>query len=287
MRCAFLFAGIAAAATATAVARAQVGPGTFIKGSEVWVRAAGTTEPRRITDDGRKKGLLVQSKSGRRLAFVRDSTDEMADIVVMNIDGSTVSEIHFRPLGSGVSGMRGVEDLRWISDQRLVASGSVNPSTEEYAVIDVGTGKQVAGNLTDGPTWVASPDGAHAAYVGMIPHFTAEDLRRPQFCLDDGCPLLGRSSGYPPEDSGTHVEFTVPPEWSADSAAVAIIAEDYATHEDRVIVRYVGGRVRDVPAPREAEGALGLAWDGDSLVLTAGGAKWRLEADSPSFSRPK
>jgi hypothetical protein len=74
----------------------------------------------------------------------------MADIVVMRTDGSLLKEIHFRPVGEAVSGMRGVEQMEWISERRLVVSGSINPSTGEYAVIDVETGKQVAGNLVGG-----------------------------------------------------------------------------------------------------------------------------------------
>ena len=56
-------------------------------------------------------------------------------------------------------------------------------------MIDVETGKEVAWYLVDGSAWAASPDGARAAYVGYVPHFTPEESRRPQFCIDDECGL--------------------------------------------------------------------------------------------------
>jgi hypothetical protein len=165
----------------------QVGLSIFLKNSEVYVGTPGSGDARQLTDDGRAKGLLVQSKDGSRFAFVRESKGELADIVVMRPDGTGFREIHFRPVEANVSGMRGLEELAWISGQRLVAAGSVNPSTAEYAVIDTETGKEVGGYLVDGFGWEASPDGSHVAYVGYIPHFTPEASRRPQFCLDDEC----------------------------------------------------------------------------------------------------
>jgi hypothetical protein len=46
----------------------------------------------------------------------------MADIVVTRIDGSFLNEIHFRPADTNVAGMRGVEDLPWISEDIRAAS---------------------------------------------------------------------------------------------------------------------------------------------------------------------
>jgi len=204
----------------------------------------------------------------------------MADIVVMHTNGSLLNEIHFRPIGEAVSGMRGVEHMEWISERRLVAAGSINPSTCEYAVIDVETGKQVAGNLVDGFTWVASPDGEHAAYLGFIGHFTPEADRRPRICLDDECGL-GPPRGYPTED--LHANFITSPEWSPDSSAVAIIAENYDTHVDSVIVRHVGGKTLDILAPSQAEGSLGVAWNGNVLVLSGTNRRWRLEPGASTF----
>jgi hypothetical protein len=128
----------------------QTTPTAFIRNSEVYARPAGASEAIQLTNDGLAKRLLVQSKSGERIAFVRDSPVELADIVVIRPDGSGTREIHFRPLGGNILGMRFVEGLDWISEQRLIVSGSLNPSTCEYAVIDVETGASAGGYLTDG-----------------------------------------------------------------------------------------------------------------------------------------
>ena len=190
MRVAFSLARVGMAVLFLAAARGyQTGATAFIRDSEVWIKMPGAASAQQVTDDGERKGLLAQSPGGTRLAFVRDSPGEMADIIVMSMDGSPVNEIHFRPNGSDIQGMRGVEKLDWISEKRLVAAGSMNPSTCEYTVLDAETGKAVAGYLVDGFNWVASPDGLHAAYIGFIAHFTAEADRRPQICLDDECGL--------------------------------------------------------------------------------------------------
>jgi hypothetical protein len=258
----------------------QASPTVFLKDSEVWARVPGTPDARPITNDGRRKFLLVQSPGGSRVAFLHESVGQLADIMVMRTDGPLVNEIHFRPVEENALGMRGVERFQWISERRLVVAGSINPSTGEYAVIDVETGKQVAGNLVDGFTWVASPDGEHAAYLGFIPHFTPEADRRPRICLDNECGL-GPSRGYPSED--VHVDFITAPQWSSDSSAVAIIAENYDTHIASVIVRHVGGKTLDILAPSQAEGSLGVAWDGDVLILSGTNRKWRLEPGDSTF----
>ena len=259
----------------------QAGQSVFLKNSEVFVGTPGSGEARQVTDDGRPKGLLAQSKDGGRFAFVRESKAELADILVMRSDGAGLREIHFRPVEANVSGMRGVEELEWISDQRLVASGSVNPSTAEYAVIDVETGREVAGYLVDGFGWEASPDGSHAAYVGYIPHFTPEASRRPQFCLDDECTFMKPSRNYQRAD--VHIEFTSKPVWSSDSSSVAITAENYETKAESVIVRPVGGRPLELAAPPGAEGSLQTSWDGNVLVVRAGSHAWRLEPGASAF----
>ena len=132
----------------------QVAESVFLKGSEIYSTKPGATEARQLTTDGLKKGLLVPSKDRRRFAFVRDAKgSSLGDLVVMQPDGTTVREIRFRPPEAHVSGMRFIEGLEWISDQRLVVSGSVNPSTGEYVLVDIGTGKEVGGYLTDGFAW--------------------------------------------------------------------------------------------------------------------------------------
>lgn len=221
----------------------------------------------------------------RRFAFVRDTqANVMADIFVMQTDGKLVREILFRPAEENLSGMWYVEKLAWISNQRLAASGSVNPSTGEYAVIDVETGKEVARYLVDGRVWAASPDGMHAAYVGSQPRFTPDEKRRPQFCIDDECGLFKPS---PYRGGDVHLEFTSKPLWSDDSKAVAIIAEEYETKTERVIVRPLGGKPVVFVAPPGLDGNLVAGWEGKAMVIRAAKRVWRLEPGASALVAQK
>jgi len=276
-----LAVGTATVLAITASWGSQAVSTAFLRNSEVWVRGPGSADAYQITNDGIGKRLLVLSKGGDRLAFLRDSAAEMADIVVMRTDGSLLNEIHFRPVGEAVSGMRGVEQMEWISQRRLVVSGSINPSTGEYDVLDAETGALIKAYGTDGSTWVASPDGEHAAYLGFIGHFTPEADRRPRICLDDECGL-GPSRGYPKED--VHVDFITSPEWSPDSRAVAIAAENYETHVRSVIVRHLGGATVDIPFPQQAAGNPDMKWDGRSLIFSCAGGSWRLDPGAYRFA---
>jgi hypothetical protein len=261
----------------------QAAESVFLKGSEIYATKPGTTEARQLTADGLQKGSLVTSKDGRRFAFVRDSQGRaLGDIVVMQPDGTTLREIRFRPPEAHVIGMRFIEGLEWISDQRLVVSGSVNPSTGEYAVVDIGTGKEVDGCLTEGSAWAASPDGSHMAYVGYVPHFTPEDSRRPQFCLDSECGIDKPFGGYP--DPTRHLEFEGSPVWAPDGRAAAIAAENYETHAESVIVRPVGGKPLEIVVPPGAGGSFGFSSEGKNLVIRVGNGAWRLESGATEFT---
>jgi hypothetical protein len=56
------------------VAMGQPAGRAFLRASEVWVQTQESGSPRQLTDDGRKKGLLTQPKSGTLLAFVSESS---------------------------------------------------------------------------------------------------------------------------------------------------------------------------------------------------------------------
>lgn len=254
----------------------------FVKDSEIYVTAPGAAEAHRLTNDGQPKSLPALSKDGSRLVFNRgEGLRALAVLVALLSDGTPLREIVFRPPDSKVSGMRFVENLEWISNQRLVVSGSLNPSTAEYAVIDVVSGEQVKDYLVDGFKWAASPDGSHAAYVGYVPHFTPEDARHPQLCLDDECPLDRPFGGYP--GPAIHLEFAAPPVWSPDSSVVAIVAEKYETKAPLVIVRPLGGKSSEFAPPR-VDGVLGISWEGTALVVGTGSTFWNLERGSSVFT---
>jgi len=79
------------------------------------------------------------------------------------------------------------------------------------------------------------------------------------------------------------VEFITAPRWSSDSSAVAIIAENYDTHVAKVIVGTWAAKTLDIPAPSQAEGSLGAAWDGNALILSGTNRKSRLGPGASDF----
>ncbi len=173
--------------------------------------------------------------------------------------------------------MRSVEGLLWVTNQRLAVYGSVNPSTVEYAIVDVATGKEVDGYLVDGFAFAPSPDGSHVAYEGYIPHFTPEEDERPKLCLDHECRFGQPSGGYPRGDR--HVGFTSGAVWSPDGSRVAIAAEDYTTKAQSVIVREAGGRTAEFAPPPEAGAGLGFAWEDSTIRIKTANGEWKLQPD--------
>ena len=267
---------ILAALTLAAQDAGSVPESVFVRDSEIFLGTKDKVGGRRLTADGLAKSSPVLSPARRQIAFVRDPQGRaMADLVVISTAGRLLREIHFRPTQTRDSGMRFVEGLQWIGEERIVANGGVNPSTVEYAVVDLKTSEEVAIFLADGFTWVASPDGKHSAYVGHIPHFIPEDRRRPQLCLDDECVFDRPYRGFP--DTETHVEFLAAPTWAHNSAAVAILAEQYESKAKEVIVRPLAGKALRIPVPADADGEIKLSWDEQFLTLIAGERRWKLD----------
>jgi WD40-like Beta Propeller Repeat len=276
-----LIAGLAAAADD------PVAESAYLKGTEIYVTTAGSDQARQITSDGIRKGDVILSKDGRRIAFIKEShPKELCGLVVIRPDGTPVREIHFRPAGGLPSvGMRFVEGLLWISNQRLALYGSMNPSTVEYAVIDVKTGEEVGGYYVDGFTLAPSPDGSHVAYEAYIPHFSAEADHRPQLCIDDECGFGKPGRGYP--GTGRHIEFTSRPVWSPDGTRVAITAADYTTKLPSVIVRQPGGKTAEFAPPPDAGGGLTLSWEDNTIAIKTANGQWKLQAGTSAWLRTK
>ncbi|MFC0134313.1 hypothetical protein CR105_26980 [Massilia eurypsychrophila] len=126
--------------------------------------------------------------------------------------------------------MRFVDALEWIAADRLVVSGSINPSSSEYLVFDLLTGAVVGGYVDDAQGAEFSPDDQHVITVSGAPDFTARGSRAPVLKLDDQ-PVVG----------GLNVDlaFAKKPSWSADSRSFAIAARD-ASGQMRVVLGETG-----------------------------------------------
>src|SRR5260370_241465 len=94
-----------------------------LRNSEIYVKYAGAAGERQLTSDGTRKASPALSKDGRRIAFLGEAPgDALATVVTMAADGTRRREIAFRPATAKISGMRFVEDLKWISDREIALS---------------------------------------------------------------------------------------------------------------------------------------------------------------------
>lgn len=98
----------------------------------------------------------------------------MAKVVVIDRAGRTLSSFPVHPASPQVQefGMKYAEGLGWLTNQRIVVTGSVNPSTTEYDVFNSVTGQRVDQFFDDGLGAAFSPNGQHYAHITGSPHFT-------------------------------------------------------------------------------------------------------------------
>ena len=200
-----------------------------------------------LTSDSRAKYLPVWSLDGNRIAFIEisDNPSALAIANVMDRNGSTIARIPIKAKGPGEirSGMRDVESVEWISSNRLVVSGSVNPSSREYVIVDVGARQVVDEFISDEYRASFSADGLSYAAVAGAPHFTPRESRASTLVVNGR-----RLDGLVP--SG--IEIAGSPAWAPDGSAIAIPLR-YATSRtgaDSVMIWERGSGAKHlIPAP--------------------------------------
>jgi len=234
----------------------------YVKGNEIYTSSGSSGEVRRITNDGARKSLPVWSKDGARIAFVEsvDGVRALGYLVVIDNDGNVSNRIPFRSEPDSAGGMRFIEHLEWLAGDRIAVSGSANPSLTETAIVDLATGSEQSGIFDDGPGADFSPDGRHFAYTSGAPHFTSEDHRRPALEVD-------YVRVFP--NPRRHVKFVSPRRWSPDSSRVAVVAEDFTTKRQSVVVWSREGKVLETTLTLPAGSASDLFWSGGDVVVTS------------------
>src|SRR5579864_3801410 len=201
----------------------------FVKNNEIFV-AKGDLQPTALTHSGVPKSLPVWSRDGSKIAFLEktDSKRALGTLVVIDERGHQMAKIMVRPVEKAPpQGMRFVEDLEWLDNNKVAVSGSINPSLVETAVIDLKSGAEVDSLYDDGGGPTFSPDGIHVAYQTGMPHFSPEESWHPTLTVDNH-PVF--------PDAGSHVRFLTAPQWAGDSSAVAIVAQNYAGTTINVVV---------------------------------------------------
>jgi hypothetical protein len=170
-----------------------------------------------LTNDNRSKFLPVWSVEGDQIAYVTidENLSVLATLYVIDRRGKRLAEIPIKALEPGEirSGMRQVEALEWLSGNRLVVSGTVNPSSTEYLVVNTSKLKVIDEFVVDGFGASFSPDGLSYIATTGAPHFTKKESRGPALIVDGR-----RLSKLVPDNT----EFAGVPSWAPDGSTVAI-----------------------------------------------------------------
>jgi hypothetical protein len=188
----------------------------FVQNNQICLSDA-TNMVRCITSDNRTKYLPVWSRDGNKIAYLEagDNSSSLATAVVIDRGGKRLAGIPIKTLDIGEirSGMRYVDSVEWISNNRLAVSGSVNPSSREYVVINLDTVRVTDEFVSDKYRASFSADGFSYAAVSGMPHFTPKDSHAP-ILIVNGQRLKGVIPGS--------VEIAGSPAWAPDGSTIAI-----------------------------------------------------------------
>jgi hypothetical protein len=261
------------AACSQALNSNPLGKAVFVQDCEIWI-AAPPAPPRRISrekdcDVGSPSPALTWSRDGNHVAFLRipdNRESNTGTIVILDMHGRaqtvTVPSSQLYPSPNPVA------SLEWIGNDRLALHHHVNPSMGAYYVLD--REKPAKLQARYGRAFVPSPDGRHIAYFGFHPHFTDMDMKSHYLVVNDhvvyppGYPMGGKRL----PDNERH-EFLSAPQWSPDSAYIAVV-DRIAGREWLLVVRAAQNRFRRIALPASADIESGPHWLDSQYVSLAG-----------------
>jgi hypothetical protein len=253
----------------------------YLKDGDIFVFDA-DGQPRQLTFDGVPKDFPLWSKDGRRIAFLRKIDKRVAQgnlVVVDQESGKKIGDFLICPTIPGVGyATRFIEGVEWLTEDRIAAAGSINPSNEETFVFDANTGTEVMDYPDDAGGAVFSPNGEHAASLTGKPHFASDLGSEPELNIDN-------HRIYPRK--GIHVTFLSNPVWSEDSRSVAVVVEDYQSKEKNIVFCGLEDGCNSAilpPSTSNLDFRYQIQWSGELAYVTSPQGTWSSQREGKSAS---
>ncbi len=221
------------------------------------------TPMRCFADNGLAKTFPLWSRDGTQIAFIEQTKKSLAlnKLVIINQHGQPISSVLIKANVPGEiqSGMRFVESLEWLGRDKIAVSGSVNPGTTEYNIVDIGQRKVVKEFFDDGRVTSFSPNGQHYTSISDSPHFTPAQQRTPMLNID-GVPVLA--------EADQSLTFADKAQWSPDSKSVALHAVNTGKGTHHLVRWNLGtSRVQVSLLPNAASAPDAMFWANGTLHL--------------------
>lgn len=160
----------------------------YVKDNEIFTLAS-NGKPQQLTFDSNPKYYPLWSKDGTKLAFLREVDPGIALGNLIIIDpqtGDVLSNILVCPRTPGVVyAVHSIDGIEWLTNDKIAATGLVNPSTRQTFVYSLQTGKELVDYPDDGGGAAFSPDGEHAASLDGMQHWLPASEQEPELDIDN------------------------------------------------------------------------------------------------------
>jgi hypothetical protein len=219
---------------------------------------------RTLIHGGMARRKPVFSPDGSRIAFVQATDPHLARaaLVVVDLDGHELTRVLIEPVvgETRYAGMRYVEAIRWLTPNRLVVRGSLNPSQSQYYVVDIASGRLLDDVIDDTSSAVWSPDALHVATTTGEPHFESDEDHAPSIEID-------RHMVYPTTPT-RDIAIVASPQWSTDGRSLGWVVL-HRPDKSLASVVWRAGAVQETRLGRvPPDNEFGAFWAGNRLIVT-------------------